>query len=80
MVSQMGFYYRDFTCVKGSDGAWHWGFQDWNYSAGSTDDFVAWVDHVTDTRRPETISIPAVWRKKEEKRWLLDRGIHRERA
>ena len=77
---QCGFYYRNFTAIKGTDGAWHWGWMSWNYTAGSTDDFVAWVDHVTDTRRPETISIPAVWRKKEEKRWLLDRGIHRERA
>ena len=76
----MGTSYRGFTAVRGIDGAWHWGWMSWNYSAGKSEDFFAWGDHTVQTRKPETLSIPAVWREKEDKTWLLDRGIHRERA
>ena len=79
-VACAGLYYREFTAVRQDDGAWHWGWMDWNYSAGRADDFYEWVDHFRKTRKPETLSIPAVWRAKEDRQWLLDRGIHRERA
>lgn len=76
-----GFMYRSFTCIRGSDGYWHWAWLGWAYRSRNLEGFKKWTDRLIATRMPlECFTVPAMWRQKEDDEWDSDTGISRVRV